>query len=403
MSGPGSVLVVATKAPWPPVDGGRVVLGHTLAGLATDGRRVVLVAPVAAAERDLVARELVPLCEPRLVAAAPRGLLRSLVAGLLRRQPLTIQRHRLRAVEREVAAAIRSTRFDVVLCEQVQALGSAAAAVAAGVPVVVRAHNVESRLWRYMAERASFPRSAAFAAEARRLAAWERRNLGVATAVAAIAPIDRDALAVAAGAARVEVVPAPFPATLPAAPGPLPGRPAAVVLSSDWPPAREAVRALALEWWPKVRARLPEARLHVYGPARGGGAGAGDGVEWRDAPVDSRDAFPEGAVLVVPPRHPTGVPVKALEAWARGVPVVADEVTAAALEARDGRELLVVPDGDGLAAALESLAGSPELAGRLAAAARERLEARHDPVAVSRRLVELGAGGAPAGVAGRAS
>jgi len=401
VSGAGPVLVVATKAPWPPVDGGRVVLAHTLAGLAAAGRRAVLVAPVSAAQRDLVARELAPLCEPRLVVADPRGLLPSLVTGLLRRQPLTIRRHRLRAVEREVAAAIRSAAFDAVLCEQVQALGSAAPALAAGLPVVVRAHNVESRLWRYMAERASFPRSAAFAAEARRLAAWERRSLGAATAVAAIAPIDREALAAAAGAARVEVVPAPFPAVLPAAPGPLPGRPAAVVLSSDWPPAREAVRALALEWWPQVRARLPEARLHVFGPAPGGGGGSG--VEWREAPADSGDAFPAGAVMVVPPRHPTGVPVKALEAWARGLPVVADGVTAAALEARDGRELLVASDGDGLAAALGSLVGTPDLAGRLAAAARARLAARHDPVDVSRRLVELATDGARTGVAVRAT
>lgn len=402
MSGRGPVLVVATKAPWPPSDGGRVVLAHTLVGLAARGRRAVLVAPVAAGERDRTARELAPLCEPRLVPAVPRGLLASLVVGLLRRQPLTICRHRRRAVEREVAAVIRSTTFDVVLCEQVQALGSAGPALAAGLPVVLRAHNVESRLWRFMAERASFPRSAAFTAEARRLAAWERRSLGAATAVAAIAPVDRDALATAAGTARVEVVPAPFPAALPAAPGPLPGRPAAVVLSSDWPPAREAVRALALEWWPKVRARLPEARLYVFGPAAGRGGGAG--VEWRDAPADSRDAFPEGAVMVVPPRHPTGVPVKALEAWARGLPVVADGVTAAALEARDGRELLVASDGDGLAAALGSLVAAPDLAGRLAAAARARLEAHHDPAEVSRRLVELGAVRASsAGVAARAS
>ncbi|HEX5759641.1 MAG TPA: hypothetical protein VF121_10635, partial [Thermoanaerobaculia bacterium] len=65
--------MIATKAPWPPVDGGRRLLWNTLEGLAAEGVRAALVAPVDPARFDLaaVAAALAPVCEPHLVRAAP--------------------------------------------------------------------------------------------------------------------------------------------------------------------------------------------------------------------------------------------------------------------------------------------------------------------------------------------
>ena len=62
-----NVLLVATKAPWPPVDGGRLLLLNTLAGLTDAGHRATLVAPVDPARFDLreVGEALAAWCEPR--------------------------------------------------------------------------------------------------------------------------------------------------------------------------------------------------------------------------------------------------------------------------------------------------------------------------------------------------
>src|SRR5436309_104950 len=59
-----NILLVATKAPWPPVDGGRFLLLNTLEALAAAGCRLTLVTPVDPAGFDLgrVARELSPWC-----------------------------------------------------------------------------------------------------------------------------------------------------------------------------------------------------------------------------------------------------------------------------------------------------------------------------------------------------
>lgn len=117
------------------------------------------------------------------------------------------------------------------------------------------------------------------------------------------------------------------------------------------------------------------------------------------APEDSRDAFAPGSVLVVPLRLASGVRMKILEAWARGVPVVATPEAVGGLGATPGREYLTMGGARGLVEALRSLqTGRSETGGergegtRSASwveAGRERLGAHHAPRRVAAALLEI--------------
>jgi hypothetical protein len=412
------LLVVATKAPWPPIDGGRLLLLRTLEGLAAAGVRATLVAPVDPRRHALetAAAALASWCEPQLVLARPAGVASSLLRSAGHRQPLTISRHTLPAVRRRVEGLLAARRFDLVHAEQLQALPQALApARASHRPAVLRAQNVESALWAAAPGRPQ-------ALEARRLAAWEGRAVAGVDATAALTAIDAAALrrlAAAAGSprARVVEVPAPFAAELPPGPGGLPGQPAVAVLGSrGWRPNEDAVAWFTGEIWPVVRRDLPAAELHVFGvagapPASGGAAppaavpapavvpdarsvagatrDAGRGITWHAAPADSAAAFACGSIHAVPLRFGSGVRMKVLEAWARGVPVVATPEGAAGLDAADGVELLVARDAADFAAAFRRLREEPGLAAALAAGGRAALRRRHDPATVARRLLGL--------------
>jgi hypothetical protein len=400
------LLVVATKAPWPPVDGGRLLLLRTLEGLTAAGVRATLVAPIDPRRHapESVAAALAPWCEPQLVLARPAGAASTLLRSAGHRQPLTISRHTLPPVRRRVEGLLAARHFDVIHAEQLQALPQALAPARAGHrPVVLRAQNVESVLWAAVPGRP-------LALEARRLAAWEGRAVAAVDATAALTAIDAAALrrlAAAAGSpqARVVEVPAPFAAELPPGPPGLPGRPAVAVLGSlGWRPNEDAVAWFTGEIWPAVRRALPAAELHVFGvargaaaePAPGGGSSASGarrdaerGITWHAAPADSAAAFACGSIHVVPLRFGSGVRMKVLEAWARGVPVVATPEGAAGLDAADGVELLVARDAAGFAAACRRLCEEPALAAALAAGGRAALRRRHDPATVARRLLDL--------------
>jgi hypothetical protein len=385
---PLNVLVVATKSPWPPVDGGRLLLLNTLQGLAALGCRPTLVAPVDPGAFALaeVARELASWCAPALVPAAPL----SAVAALLRAagRPLSIARHSLPAVREEVERRLAAGRFDLVHAEQLQALPQAEPAFAYGVPVVLRAQNVESDLWTATARRGRGLRGFFLQGEAGKLAAWEGRAVRRAARTLALTREDagrlRELAEWEADDEKVGVVRAPFPA-LPPGTGRLAGEPAVVVFGSrGWLPNEEGAAWFTAEVWPLVRETLPEAVLHRFGAPS---VQETQGIVAHPSPRDSAEVYAPGSILAVPLRIASGVRIKILEAWARGVPVVATPAALAGLEAVDGVEALVAQGARDFAAAIARLHREPGLAAALVAGGRRACRERHDPEEVAKRLL----------------
>jgi glycosyltransferase involved in cell wall biosynthesis len=386
MAAPLNILIVATKPPWPPVDGGRVVVLNTVDALAAAGHRITLVAPVDPAADHRATRDaLAAHCRAELVPARVPGMRTVVLSALLRGRPLTVERHQLRAVAERVRQLAAAQTFDAVQAEQLQAIAQAQPAAALGVPLVYRAHNRESVLWSYAASLGRAPARALLRWEARRLATYEGATVRRAAATIVLTELDAEPLRRAAGRGpRIERVPVPFAPHEAASDVPLAGHPAVVTLASpSWLPSRETALRVAREWWPAVRRRVPGAVLHCFGGVDGGPL---DGVEWHSAPADSALAFAAGAVVAIPERHPTGIPVKGLEAWARGLPLIGSSQTAAALEATAGEELLVADEPEAFAAGLERLAFDPELRRRIVNGGRARLLSLHDPARVAEQL-----------------
>ncbi|HEX4960661.1 MAG TPA: glycosyltransferase [Thermoanaerobaculia bacterium] len=381
-----NLLLVATKAPWPPVDGGRFLLLNTLEALATAGCRITLVAPVDLEAFDLsrVSRELTPWCEPVLVPAAP--LPKALALFHSWGAPFSISRHSLTVIRKAVEERLAAERFDLVHAEQLQALSQAEPAFARGIPVVLRAQNVESDLWTAAARREKGLRGKLLRWEARRLAAWEGEAVRRAAATLALTQEDAARLSeLAGGGGRVRVVRAPFP-ELPAGSGRLAGEPTVVVFGSrGWMPNEDSASWFLQEVWPSVQAELAGAVLHLFGSAP---SAVPAGVEIHPPPGDSAEAFPPGSILAVPLRIASGVRIKILEAWARGVPVVATPAALAGLEVEDGREALIARTPRDFAVALCRLHQKPVLAASLAEAGRRARGERHDPGEIARRLIE---------------
>jgi glycosyltransferase involved in cell wall biosynthesis len=108
------------------------------------------------------------------------------------------------------------------------------------------------------------------------------------------------------------------------------------------------------------------------------------------SPSEVADAL-HAAQLFVLPSHWEGQPIAILEAMASGLPIVVTAVGANSDVVRDGIDGRVVPshDPEALAAALEQVAGDPDLRARMGASARARAEECYDrPVLAARMLTE---------------
>jgi hypothetical protein len=382
ISGKPRILVVATKCPWPPTDGGRLVLAQTLRAVADAGAEVTLVCPRPDAEHE--AASPIGVDPSRYFAVARRA--RPWIQTLMRpATPATIVRQTndasLDAVERLVAGQT----FDVAHAEQLHSLPMLAPARRRGIPIVLRAQNVESDLWRAAAR--AMPLAAPWLLlQAALLRRWEGRAVVSVGATAALTETDARRLSNLAGR-RGEVVhvAAPFPVELPAG-SPLPGSPALVVAAGGWTPNHDGARWFLEKVWPLALERLPAARLHLFGA---NGTRLPRGVQVHPPAAESSSLFPADGIHVVPTRVASGVRMKILEAWARGVPVVATEAAASGLANGAEKALLRRSDPASLAVAIETLAHDPDQREKLVGAGRRTLARHHDPSAIGARWLEL--------------
>lgn len=377
------ILWVGTKAPWPPVDGGRLVAWLTLLALRDAGHRITLVVPFAATPDPADIARLREACETEVVVAPPRSRTRALLEALATSQPWTARRHAQPALRQRVEEVLRRGTFDVAHAEQPHALAACAGAFARGLPVVLRAHNVETDLWR-AAGREPGASGRLARREAGRVERWEGEAVRRAAATIALSDEDAERLRALGGPGRrVIQVAAPFPAVLDTAAAPLAGDPAVVVAgSTGWLPNEKGARWFAHEVWPAVASALPAARLHVFG----GTGPVPVGAVRHPAPADSREAFAPGSIHAVPLLFASGVRMRILEAWSRGVPVVATPAAAAGLSATSGRELLLASTPDEWADATLRARGACV---SLVAGGRARLAERHDPQAIANALARV--------------
>jgi len=149
------------------------------------------------------------------------------------------------------------------------------------------------------------------------------------------------------------------------------------------------------EVWPALAARRPDLRLVVAGDrprprlrrivaAAGGVTGA---VTLVESPPDLRPLLAGATVAVAPMRSGSGVPVKILEAWAQGVPVVASPWAAAGTTGVPGEDLLVASSPRQWADVLSGLLQDVSARRRLAANGRRRLQADYSRQAVKAQLL----------------
>lgn len=382
------ILFLATRSPWPPADGGRLLMALTIEGLLARGHEVTVVAPARPAPAGESDRPSGPE-HPRLavhgIPVSARSRVRSFLESWGRREPVSSAAQRWLPVAAAVARLVAERRFDVVHVEQPQALSHADAAQARGVPLVLRAENVESDLWRQLAGvRRLWRPFVAF--EARRVSRWEAQALEAANVVVPISAEDGRMIARLAPGASIRVVAAPMPATLPANAVPLAGAPAVVSFASAWFPNRDGVEWFVRDVWPRVSVAVPEARLHLFGRMRTRSAGS---IEVHAPPAESREAFVSGSIMAVPLRMASGTRLRILEAWARGVPVVATSAAVTGLDEAGRAAVRIADTPEEFAAAFADLASHPGQVRNLIERGRAVLAAHHDPAACAAALEQV--------------
>lgn len=385
-------LVLTPRFPWPLDDGGRIVLWQALRAVARS-YDVTLVSLVPAAEADRPLPPAVTELGVRVVRVPhrPPWTPVALLRGAIGRWPYMLERYRVPEMDRTLRRLVAERRPALAFVNLLHMATYRDAL--AGVPVVLRTHDLV-HLWleRY-AERLTNPAARAYArAQARRTRRIEAELCAACDLVLAIRAEEAEVFRRLAPGTRVEVMPVGVETGryLPRAPV----RPPVVALigSWDWPPNVDGARAFLERGWPRVRARVPEARLRLAGkhlPAGLAELGRRAGAEVAGYVDDMAVEFAGAAAMVVPLWMGSGVRVKILEALAAGLPVATTTLGAEGLGLERGVHAAFGDTPEELGEAVAGLLERPAQADRMAAAGRELVRTRFSMDAVTERIGQL--------------
>lgn len=170
------------------------------------------------------------------------------------------------------------------------------------------------------------------------------------------------------------------------------GQPALVVTGNlGYHPTVEGLVWWLERVWPELRRRRPDLRLVLAGSRAAGSirrVARQPRVELRDEPEDLGEVLAGATIALAPARGGAGVPMKVIEAWAAGVPVVAHPWSAAGAGAVADEDLLVAESVPQWVAAVEALLDAPAERQRLRDGALRRLRGEYAPAALAARLGE---------------
>ncbi|WP_375418844.1 glycosyltransferase family 4 protein [uncultured Hymenobacter sp.] len=357
------LLQLCPRVPFPLHDGGAIAMYELTRGLAQAGHRVTVLAantPKHHQPADALAH-LGP--NVRLVTvdvdttASPLKALKNLLASDL---PYTIERFNSLALAEKLKQLIATEAVDLVQIEGTQVSWYAGwlrqhVAPEQLPPLVLRAHNLEYRIWELLARGERNPLTKWYLGKlAKRLKAFEQWQLPHYDALAAITEADAARLrALGQPGGPVTFIPAgvdlsrfqPSSQPVPYPPSPAQPQPKTLFMigSLNWLPNQEGLAWLLREVWPAVHAELPDLTLHVagYGAPADLLAAPPAGVVMHGFVESAPDFMRQHALMLVPLLSGGGMRVKIIEGLALGKVILSTSLGAEGIAVHDGRDILL--------------------------------------------------------------
>jgi glycosyltransferase involved in cell wall biosynthesis len=375
------ILNISSVIPYPPIDGGRNGIYYPLRHLAARGHDITLACLTDTPDPDAV-RHLETFCRVEVLPFSKKPTLRKLLAFLFSPRSFNLGRFRTPDIERRILELAQRGSFDVVEVALSVAWYGLLLKREAGLPVVLRVHNVH---WINFARSISHWKNPLVKFylwdEARKI---RREELSIVAGVDLNLTVsDHDAAVLKSHSPGTRCVTVPAGVELGNFTGDRVTEDPRTVLwmgSLGWLPNQDSF------WWfyrsivPEILRRDPGVRIRVVGstPPADIVALRHPSVEILGYVEDLRGVMRTSQVCVVPLRIGSGIRIKLLEMFADRRAVVSTSIGCEGLGVEDGRELLIADDPEGFAAAVVRLLDDASLRGALGDRARTHVEEHYD-------------------------
>jgi hypothetical protein len=365
------ILLVFPFLPFPPDDGGKIGFFNPIKYLSRKNELSV-VCMADGNDRESSADGLRNICSDLWIYERPAWRdSYHLLKGMVLRPPGSAAKYWYPATGQMIREAIAIHKPDVV---EFHHLNTAIYRSFSGaLPTVLREHNVEYKVWERHAENAKGLAERSYARwTAPRVKRYEADLAAQFDRCIVVSDADASHLRGISPRARVEVIPSgvdteyfyPLPETE--------EEPFSITLtgSFEWKPKQESLHVLLTQVFPRIKARLPEARLYVVGKGIPKWlqriALETPGVTATGAVLDVRPYIARSALLINYLECGGGIALKVLEAMAMRKPVLCNSLGGEGIPMRHGIDFFLAEGPDEFAVAASRLLTDPAFRSALA-------------------------------------
>ena len=387
------VLQLCYKPPYPPVDGGTLAMNSVTQGLMASGHKVKVLSvcsdkhPVRSDTletqyKDATGFEAVYID----LSIHPLDAAVSLLCG----ESYNVKRFVSKEFDERLTAILQSESFDVVHIESIF-LAPYVATVRkhSDAKVVLRAHNVEHRIWRQIATATRNPLKRWYLKKlALALRAYELEHINDFDGIACITANDAETFR--GEGCRKPLADIPFGVDIEPIDN-VDAEPQTLfhIGSMDWRPNEEGIRWFIEEVLPKTVEKVPNFVYHLAGRNM---------PEWlttlNNPSVDVIGEVPDAKefvanhdVAIVPLLAGSGIRIKIIESMAMGKTVITTRVGAEGILYDEEVNLIIAENKAKMVEAIRSLNENPQTAVKIGQAARKLVEETYDNRKIIARLL----------------
>jgi len=389
------VLQICYKPPYPPVDGGTMGMHCITKGLLSCGHEVKVLT-VSSAKHPVKLRECDEEYRRRTefesveidLSIHPVAAAVALLCG----ESYNVKRFESKAFGEKIESVLRAETYDMIQVESIfLAPYLPLIRRVCKTPVVMRAHNVEYRIWKQLAQTTKEPLKRWYLKKlALSLRAYELEKVNDFDGIICVS--ENDAAMFRSEGCRRPIMVRPFGID------PIERSGVAVEAKSlfhigamDWQPNIDGVKWFLQSVWPLLHKELPEVRLYLAGRKMPDELKEAqiEGVEVVGEVADSAEFIASKQINVVPLLAGSGIRVKIIEAMELGKTVIATTTAADGIEYVDGEELLIADTPEQFVEQVRRCIAEPEMAKEIGEKAHRLVRTKYDNNVLTERMTEF--------------
>jgi glycosyltransferase involved in cell wall biosynthesis len=380
------ILILCNKSPWPKREGGPIAMHAMISGLLQAGHSVKVLAANTnkyKVDPDTIPADFKAKTQIEFVDIDLSVRISGALFNILSGKSYHVTRFHTKAFEQKITEVLQKETFDIIQLEMLQmATYLDILRKYSKAPVVLRAHNIEHKIWQRIAENCPNPFKRIYLNHLyHSLRRFEIGILNKMDGIVAITPVDArnfDRLS-----HSTNIISIPFGINLESLPeNPVQPKEASLfhIGTMNWFPNEEGIKWMIDKVWPEVTKKLPGIELHLAGRYM---------PDWLlkvSIPLiivegevpDVWEYMQRFSIMVVPLFSGSGIRIKIVEAMAAGKAIITTAIGAEGINYDNGQDLLIAKDARSFADAIVKLYNDKTLRDSLGKNARTLITREHD-------------------------